>query len=267
MRNEAPETCAWCKGSGYSETESLWDLAGARMKCPVCNGQGSILVIQPAKMCSTCNGNGRVSGFLGAESKCSICGGSGWAFTKHEEDLESKKFEQEAQIRAQNRQMEYNRQIEEVRERAALRKQREYEDEQRRTELDSLTQQKQNSVTELLSKADYYISNNLRNDALKCLEEALTIDPRNSKAWIKKGWILEYLQKKDEALRCYVEAIWINPNDMDAWIGKGRLSTDPKDSVECRNKIDELDAAFYDPLKKEEIQQLRMSCHFQFKNT
>ena len=60
----APETCAWCKGSGRR-----WG------KCPICGGQGSILVAQPPRICAQCKGTGQKWG------RCSSCGGTGWAHT------------------------------------------------------------------------------------------------------------------------------------------------------------------------------------------
>jgi len=62
--NYAPETCAWCNGSGWH--------AGRR--CKACGGQGSVLVAQPARKCEWCNGSGWYAG-----RRCRACGGTGWA--------------------------------------------------------------------------------------------------------------------------------------------------------------------------------------------
>lgn len=67
--NYAPETCGYCKGSGK-------DFAQA---CPICKGQGSVLVAQPARKCVTCDGGGKHF-----TSVCEACGGSGWAHTYRE---------------------------------------------------------------------------------------------------------------------------------------------------------------------------------------
>ncbi len=43
-RNAAPETCNWCDGSGY-------DRVRAYGQCLVCDGEGTVLVVQPAERC------------------------------------------------------------------------------------------------------------------------------------------------------------------------------------------------------------------------
>jgi len=66
----APETCAWCEGSGkFGNYQDL---------CLVCGGSGSVLVAQPARPCPHCNGTGIIE--VGEfEDRCKICGGSGWS--------------------------------------------------------------------------------------------------------------------------------------------------------------------------------------------
>ena len=77
--NYAPETCAWCRGSGgVKEGEII-------VICPACGGQGSVLVAQPARKCAWCRGSGGVK-----EGEiiviCPACGGTGWAHAlRHEE--------------------------------------------------------------------------------------------------------------------------------------------------------------------------------------
>ncbi len=64
----APETCAWCEGTGkwgpYSDA------------CHICGGQGSLLVAQPARKCPWCQGRGVVGE---NEDRCKMCNGAGWS--------------------------------------------------------------------------------------------------------------------------------------------------------------------------------------------
>jgi DnaJ-class molecular chaperone len=66
----APETCAWCEGNGkFGEYHDV---------CLVCNGQGSVLVAQPAHKCPQCDGSGSV--YLDEfRDRCKTCGGTGWS--------------------------------------------------------------------------------------------------------------------------------------------------------------------------------------------
>jgi hypothetical protein len=46
--NFSPEDCKGCSGSGLGKT--------GEGRCLVCNGQGSVLVAQPARPCAYCKG-------------------------------------------------------------------------------------------------------------------------------------------------------------------------------------------------------------------
>lgn len=59
-----PARCAWRHGQGRRLIFFL---------CPVCGGQGHMLIVRPKKKCAGCHGTGRR--FLG---RCRACGGSGW---------------------------------------------------------------------------------------------------------------------------------------------------------------------------------------------
>ncbi len=39
-----------------------------------------------------------------------------------------------------------------------------------------------------------------------------------TKSWIKKGLMLQYLDRYEEALQAYDRAIELNPNDFDTWL-------------------------------------------------
>ena len=52
-------------------------------------------------------------------------------------------------------------------------------------------------------------------EAIKCYDKALKIDPYFSKAWNNKGHVLEVIGRNDEAIRCYNKALEIEPIDFD----------------------------------------------------
>ncbi len=68
----APETCAWCEGSGrFGQYGDI---------CLVCKGQGSVLVAQPGRKCPQCEGKGyEIQGEF--KDRCKTCDGSGWSHT------------------------------------------------------------------------------------------------------------------------------------------------------------------------------------------
>lgn len=60
------KTCRWCAGWAYKGNTA----------CGVCQGRGSVKVIQPARECPHCEGRGRSPN---RRTACWACGGSGWA--------------------------------------------------------------------------------------------------------------------------------------------------------------------------------------------
>lgn len=47
------------------------------------------------------------------------------------------------------------------------------------------------------------------DDAVKCFDQAIRLDPRNSSFWVAKGVALAELGRHDEAVKCYDKAIEI----------------------------------------------------------
>jgi len=72
--NYAPETCAWCGGTGRHREGGVY-----YGMCRVCGGKGSVLVAQPAKKCAWCGGTGRHREGGVYYGMCRVCGGTGWA--------------------------------------------------------------------------------------------------------------------------------------------------------------------------------------------
>ena len=82
-------------------------------------------------------------------------------------------------------------------------------------------------------------------EAIKCYDESIKIDPSNPIVWNNKGLALYYLGKYDEAILAYEHAIAIDPSDADAWNSKG-------DSLNSLGKGDEAKKC-YDKAKELEL--------------
>ena len=59
------------------------------------------------------------------------------------------------------------------------------------------------------------------DEAIKCYDEAIRINPEDGEAWFGKGYELGELGKHNKAIKCYDEAIRINPEYNQAWYNKG----------------------------------------------
>ncbi|MEQ8189956.1 MAG: tetratricopeptide repeat protein [Candidatus Eremiobacterota bacterium] len=81
-------------------------------------------------------------------------------------------------------------------------------------------------------------------EAIKCYDKALEIDPDYAYAWFNKGNALNRLEKDEEAIKCYDKALEIDPNNANAWFCKGLALKDLKkyeEAIKCYDKVLELD--------------------------
>jgi len=53
-------------------------------------------------------------------------------------------------------------------------------------------------------------------EALRCYEEAVSIDPNEPGLWNKTGITLRSLGRYDEAVECFNKSLKISPRDLDA---------------------------------------------------
>jgi tetratricopeptide (TPR) repeat protein len=81
-------------------------------------------------------------------------------------------------------------------------------------------------------------------EAIRCFDKAIELDPDNGPAWTNKSWALNLLSRYDEAIECCNKAIEINNNQKMAWFNKG-VSLDKLErfyeAIECYDKTIELD--------------------------
>jgi tetratricopeptide (TPR) repeat protein len=60
-------------------------------------------------------------------------------------------------------------------------------------------------------------------EALRCWNRAIKLNPNFKKVWNNKGNVLFRLGRHDEAIKCYEEAIKLDPNYGLAWQNKGEV--------------------------------------------
>jgi tetratricopeptide (TPR) repeat protein len=61
-------------------------------------------------------------------------------------------------------------------------------------------------------------------EAVRCFDQALAIQPGFGPAWFNRGWALERLGQAAEAARCYAKAVELNPESAQAWANMAVLA-------------------------------------------
>ena len=94
-------------------------------------------------------------------------------------------------------------------------------------------------------------------EAIRCCDKALEIDPKNLAALLFKGLAFEVLKRYDEAIRCCDKALEIYPNAT-IWNSKGRLLYQLgmySEAIGCYNKASEIDSGTTVELDKEKLRE------------
>ncbi|MDD5311456.1 MAG: tetratricopeptide repeat protein [Dehalococcoidia bacterium] len=81
-------------------------------------------------------------------------------------------------------------------------------------------------------------------EAIRCCDKALEIDLRYVSAWCNKGVILNALGKCTEAIVCYEKALQIDPENADVWNNKGisfNYSGKYEEAIGCCDKALQID--------------------------
>ena len=82
------------------------------------------------------------------------------------------------------------------------------------------------------------------DEALKCQEMALELEPQNPAAWYNKGVTLASLKRHKESLECYEKVLETNPESASTWAAKGfslGLLLKYNEALQCFNKALEID--------------------------
>jgi tetratricopeptide (TPR) repeat protein len=81
-------------------------------------------------------------------------------------------------------------------------------------------------------------------EAIHCFDKALKLDPRYALAWTNKGGSLSALGRHEEAIRCYDKTLELDPHHAGAWNNKGSSFHGlgrHEEAIHCFDKTLELD--------------------------
>jgi len=85
------------------------------------------------------------------------------------------------------------------------------------------------------------------DEAMRCFDKALELDPSYANAWTNKGSGLSNLGRFEEAIRCFDKALELAPRDSAAWYSKGTSLHNlgrHEDAIRCYDKALELDPRY-----------------------
>lgn len=77
------------------------------------------------------------------------------------------------------------------------------------------------SPKEWQDQFDRFYAREQYDQALLCIERALSLDQNDAEAWCSKGLALGRINRTDAALVCYEKALRIDPMYVDAWFAEG----------------------------------------------
>jgi tetratricopeptide (TPR) repeat protein len=93
------------------------------------------------------------------------------------------------------------------------------------------------------NKGNEELRNKKPQEALKCFDKAIELEPNNPIYWCIKGIALYLLERYEEAIECYDKAIELNPNNPDYWDNKANALKElerHEEAIECYDKAIEL---------------------------
>jgi tetratricopeptide (TPR) repeat protein len=99
----------------------------------------------------------------------------------------------------------------------------------------------------VLAPEDYSILNSCglclarmerREEALRCYEQALRLNPQFGQAWFNRGHLLERLGQTGEAAKSYARAVEIHPQNVQAWANMAMLDSRRGDAEATRENAE-----------------------------
>jgi len=80
----------------------------------------------------------------------------------------------------------------------------------------------QNNVNELCAEANRKLELGQHEEANRCYDRALELDPHNAIIWYNKGSCLSKLSQYKKAIQCFEKALELDPHNVDIWLGYSR---------------------------------------------
>jgi tetratricopeptide (TPR) repeat protein len=134
----------------------------------------------------------------------------------------------------------------------AAKKPREKEISVKKEKMNSPISQKSNQEDEKdwNGKGNIFYYQKKYDEAIKCYDKAIELDPKYVYPWANKGNVLYYQKKNEEAIRCDDKAIELDPKFAYPWNSKGLVLYDQKkyeEAIRCYDKAIELDPKYAAP--------------------
>ena len=102
-------------------------------------------------------------------------------------------------------------------------------------------------VGKLHEQGNAFLESGKIDDAIRCYDKALSLEPENADIWLNKGTAYKRLDRISESLACTEKALSIDPKNALGWTNKGStlsLMEKKEAAIACFNKAIELDSGY-----------------------
>jgi Flp pilus assembly protein TadD len=73
-----------------------------------------------------------------------------------------------------------------------------------------------NEISDLKDKGENFLENGQFVDALRCIEQAIVMNPNDPDLWNFKAVVLRSMGRHEEAIECFNKSLKIDPRDKNA---------------------------------------------------